>query len=231
MARYEYKTRQQSNIPLGETFNMAVRAPAVANRIFNTLGDAQSYVDDELSNATAGIRITVINDSIPSNNGLYYVKSLSYSDGGVKVSGVLEKVGSNTEGLFVGDAVSRTGSSFSAANARDNDLYLNKITLDLFRKDPISQEWVYVCNIFPNSMDYGKCYYKLSRDGESHPEFDINTWTTVMPKVSDLPADDRDGQWFLWTRLYVEGEVGELHAKYTCSLIHSSLNMGTFSFN
>ena len=82
MARYEYNTRQQSNVPLGETFKMAVRAPAVANRIFNTLDDAQSYVDDELSNATAGIRITVINDRIPSNNGLYYVKSLSYLDGG-----------------------------------------------------------------------------------------------------------------------------------------------------
>lgn len=228
MASYEYKAPQQSNINWGEAFNMGVKAPAVANRIFLTLANAQQYVDDLMSSAVEGIRITVIKDPTPSNNGLYYVKSLPYKEGGTTIPGVLEKVGSNTNGFYVGNAVSKTGSTFPASNVNDGDLYLNKNTLDLFRKDSTTHEWTFIGNILAQGVDNSRCYYILSNNGEVHPQFSLDTWSTEMPKVSELPQSDQKGQWFLWTRLYSENEVGELEAKYTCSLIYSSLNLGTF---
>lgn len=229
MASYEYKASQQSNINWGETFNMSVKAPAVANRIFQTLDKAQEYVDDQMSSAVEGVRITVIGDPIQSNNGLYYIKSLPYVEDGQTVPGVLVKVGSNTDSLYVGNAVWRGGSTFPASGVKDGALYLNNNTLDLFRKDAETQEWVFIANILPQSVDYGKCYYILSRDGSEHPTFSLSAWSTSMPSVSDLPQAEQNGQWFLWTRLYYENETGELSAKYTCSMIFSSLNMGTFS--
>ena len=231
MASYEYKSSQQSNINWGESFNMSVKAPAVANRLFQTLADAQQYVDDEMSSAVEGVRITVINDQDQSKNGLYYIKSLPYIENGGTVPGVLVKVAANADGWYVGDAVSREGSSFPASRVNDNDLYLNKITLDLFRKDSTTHDWVLLGNILPQAVDYGKCYYILSRNGGEHPQFSLDTWSTDMPKVSELPQADQGGQWFLWTRIYIESEIGELSAKYTCSLIHSSLSMGTFSIS
>lgn len=73
MAGYnEYKTNEQSNIVLGETLKMAVKAPAVADRIFNTLEDAENYISDNYSSAIAGLVISVIND-IYANNGVYFV--------------------------------------------------------------------------------------------------------------------------------------------------------------
>lgn len=229
MASYDYRSDQQSNINWGESFKMSVKAPAVADRVFHTLADAQAYVDDMMSSATEGVRITVINDPVQSNNGLYYIKSLPYIEGGGTVPGVLVKVGPNADGLYVGDAVTKEGGSFPASRVNDNDLYLNNLTLDIFRKDNKTHEWVFVGNLIPKAVDYGRCYYILSRDGEERPQFDLDTWSTDMPKVSELPQREQGGQWFLWTRIYVEGEDGELDAKYTCSLIHSSLNMGTFS--
>lgn len=72
----EYKTPLQSNLAWGESFQMSKKAPAIAERIWGTLADAQSYIDNVNGSATAGLVIAVINDTNTSNNGAYFVKSV-----------------------------------------------------------------------------------------------------------------------------------------------------------
>ena len=226
MSEYqEHKSDYQVNFNWGETFNMTVKAPAISNRIFNTFAEAQAYTDDVESNSTEGIRITVLHDQDKDNNGVYYIKSLG--DG--EVSGVLEKIGDINIGFYVGNAVTREDtSSFQYKKLVDKDLYINKFTLDLFRYNSNDHEWNFLCNLVPSAINYGKYYYKLSRDGVTHPEFSFNTWSETIPSISDLPVADRDGQWFLWTRYYIQ-EEGEITPKYSVGIISSSLNLGTFS--
>lgn len=84
----EYKTEAQVNYGWGLTLEMTGKAPAVAKRIWRTLLDAQTYVNDPLDSATPGLTLSVIDDG--NNNGLYFVRSVGteYS------AGVLEKIGS-----------------------------------------------------------------------------------------------------------------------------------------
>ncbi len=72
MAYTEHKTDQQSNINIAETFRMAVKAPAIADRIFDTYEEADAYVKDVNSSATPGLILSIINDDT-SLNGLYQV--------------------------------------------------------------------------------------------------------------------------------------------------------------
>ena len=224
MAEYqEHKSRSQVNFNWGETFNMSVKAPVIANRVFDTFADAQAYVDDIEANSTEGIRITVLNDPNIDNNGVYYVKSIG--DG--ELPGELVRIGGRDCGIYTGNAVTIDDlSSFVLQSLNDKDLYINNETLDVFRWSAFDQSWEYICNLLPGTIDSGICYYKLSRDGVTHPEFSTSTWSTEIPSVNNLAAGERDGQWFLWTRLY---SAGERTPKYTASLISSSLNMGTFN--
>ena len=64
MADYEYKSPDQVPISWGESLNMVTKSPAVAKRIFLSKDDAQEYIDDAGSNATPGIRLTVLTDYI-----------------------------------------------------------------------------------------------------------------------------------------------------------------------
>ncbi len=84
MSEYsEYQTNQQSNINWGETFKMSVKAPAVADRVFETYDDAEAYVNDISSSAVAGINITVINDDDGTKNGIYYVNNTYDGNGDI----------------------------------------------------------------------------------------------------------------------------------------------------
>lgn len=223
----EHKTNYQVNLNWGETFNMTVKAPAVSNRIFDTFDDAQAYVDDFESNSTEGVRITVLNDNDEDKNGVYYVESVG--DG--EIPGVLVKIGGIYTGIYCGDAVSINNLyNFNYERLKNKDIYINKNTLDLFQYNKTLQKWEFVCNLIPRQIDYGKYYFILSRDSVNHPVFNVNTWSETIPDVNDLPVADRDGQWYLWTRYYFEDEDG-IHPKYTCAIISSSLNMGTFSLS
>jgi hypothetical protein len=78
---------------------MTGKAPAIAKRIFETLVDAQAYVDDINDSAVAGLQLSVINDIDSSKNGIYFVKSIG---DGIN-PGVLELVGKefvSTEGTI-----------------------------------------------------------------------------------------------------------------------------------
>jgi hypothetical protein len=96
-------TLKQNNKPWTLTWKASGRYPIVADRIFATLADAQAYVDDKsaTASATSGLVLSVINDSIAKNNGVYYVKSVANTDpkyGAILDKGTLVKVGgSETE--------------------------------------------------------------------------------------------------------------------------------------
>lgn len=74
----EYKTEQQSNINFNESFKMGVKAPLVADRIFETFDQADAYVKDPKSSAIPGLILSVIHDDRTESggkdwNGLYVV--------------------------------------------------------------------------------------------------------------------------------------------------------------
>lgn len=224
----EYKTKLQSNVNWLETFKMGRKAPAVANRIFGTLADAQSYVNDLNDSATEGIRISVIKDEEPTNNGLYYVKTIG--DG--TNDGELVQVGRGSAAWYKGNAVSGDESTKRIIGATPGDCYMNTQTLDIYvlGDDGI---WAKQGNMTALKIDKTVPYYKLSVDGTSHPEWDIKAWTKGDKEGTNIPCNYEDfnaGQIYLWTRFYNE-ENDEYVAKYTVALVYSSLNLGTFEIN
>ena len=70
----EYKTGVQVNYGFGLSFEASGKAPVIAKRIWETLADAQAYVDSATDTAIAGLQLTVINDTDASKNGVYFVK-------------------------------------------------------------------------------------------------------------------------------------------------------------
>lgn len=220
---YTYKTPKQVDLPWGETFSMAKKAPAVANRIFTTLNDAQAYVDNINDSATEGIRITVLNDSEINNNGVYYVKSIG--DG--ETPGELVKIGRGDVAWFRGNAVSEDGSIYKVYGSKLGDLYLNNDTLDLYElteNESLTYYWKFIANlnIQPPTIHTHQIYYILSDNNQDHPEWDINKWSKEIP----TNYNDFDGKSvYLWSRIYDEDDN---EYNYLVSLIHLSLNLGTF---
>lgn len=95
----EYKTGVQVNYGFGLSFEASGKAPVIAKRIWETLADAQAYVDSSTDTAIAGLQLTVINDTDASKNGVYFVKEAAGENG--KTVGVLVKLaqGADTSGL------------------------------------------------------------------------------------------------------------------------------------
>lgn len=95
----EYKTDKQVNYGFGLSFEATGKAPVVAKRIWETLADAQAYVDSATDTAIAGLQLTVINDTDASKNGVYFVKEAAGENG--KTVGVLVKLaqGADTSNL------------------------------------------------------------------------------------------------------------------------------------
>lgn len=81
----------QVNYGWGLTLNMTGKAPAISKRIFDTLADAQAYVNDANDSAIAGLQLSVIADTDTSKNGIYFVSKI----GTGTEDGVLVKIGSD----------------------------------------------------------------------------------------------------------------------------------------
>ncbi len=96
----EYKTDRQVNYGFGQAFEATGKAPVVAKRIWETLADAQAYVDSLTDTAIAGLVLTVINDG--ENNGVYFVTEAA-GDGSA-TAGVLVKLGSASDTVTVDSA-------------------------------------------------------------------------------------------------------------------------------
>lgn len=99
----EYTSKLQKNQGWNLTWSALDRYPMVAKRRFNTLADAQAFVDDVApgASATEGLIISVIRDSVAKNNGVYYISKVANTDaeyGEIRSTGELIKVGgSETE--------------------------------------------------------------------------------------------------------------------------------------
>lgn len=225
----EYKTKLQSNVNWLETFKMGRKAPAVANRIFGTLEDAQEYVNDLNDSATEGIRISVIKDKEPTNNGLYYVKAIG--DG--TNDGELVQVGRGSAAWYKGNEISGETMDRSIPGSTPGDCYMNINTLDIYVLGDNGLTWAKQGNMSVLKIDKTAPYYKLSTNGNEHPIWDIAEWTRGDKEGGNIPCNYEDyeaGQVYLWTRFYDEGlkEGEEYVAKYTVSLVYSSLNLGSF---
>lgn len=85
----EKKFDAQVNYGWGFSFNMTGKVPAVAKRIFDTLSDAQQYIDDVEDTAIEGLVLSVVADT-DALNGAYFVQSVGKDD----INGVLVKLGS-----------------------------------------------------------------------------------------------------------------------------------------
>lgn len=81
MAYNEIITGLQVNTGWNLTFNPTGKFPVIAKRAFPTLADAQAYVDDPKSSATTGIVVTVTQDEVAKNNGIYLVSKVAGVDG------------------------------------------------------------------------------------------------------------------------------------------------------
>lgn len=81
MAYNEILTGSQTLAPFVLSLNANGKYPIIAKRAFPTLADAQGYVDDVNSSATPGIILTVTQDPIEKNNGIYLVSKVAGVDG------------------------------------------------------------------------------------------------------------------------------------------------------
>lgn len=90
-----YFTPAQSDLNWAQTFRMTMRAPAVANRIFDTLAHMQNYINDtsQKASATPGLLLVVIGDTANNgaNNGVYEVLTVKETAGGA--AGTYRRVG------------------------------------------------------------------------------------------------------------------------------------------
>lgn len=224
-----YKTKDQVNLNWVQTFQMKSKAPAVANRIFTTLTDAQAYVDNINDSATEGIRITVLNDSEINNNGVYYVKSIGDGEN----PGELVKIGRGDVVWFKGNGIEADGTENYLKTAKVGDLYYHTQNLDIFQliEEETKLIWKKIGNFSITSVNKSVPYYILSDNGTRHPDFDFETWVEGDDDGNNIPYnyEDFNGKSvYLWTRFYEEGET---KPKYTVALVHSSLNLGTFNLN
>lgn len=89
-----YMTCDQVNQNVAQTVRMTVRAPRIANRLFETLEQAQAFVDHvgDTATATRGLILSVFDDT-EEKNGLYQVEAVAINPGEV---GRLKKIGGDT---------------------------------------------------------------------------------------------------------------------------------------
>lgn len=70
----------QTNAGFGFALDATGKAPLIAKRIFATYADAEGYALDDKDSAVPGLMLTVIADSDPLKNGLYFVKAQDGTD-------------------------------------------------------------------------------------------------------------------------------------------------------
>lgn len=87
---YEKKFDNQNNYGWATTLNLSNKFPAISKRIFNTVEDAQSFVDNYNDSAIEGLILTVVSDK-DDKNGAYFVEKIKKTSS--DNNGVLKKIG------------------------------------------------------------------------------------------------------------------------------------------
>ena len=100
----EYTTDKQQNYGWGLTFDMSAKAPAISKRIWTSYADALEYINNVNDTAIAGLQLSVIGDSDPKKNGIYFVEKIGTGSN----DGILRKVGDDVK-------VSLQADNYSAA--------------------------------------------------------------------------------------------------------------------
>lgn len=90
MNNYEKIFYNQNNYGWATTLNLTNKFPAISKRIFNTLENAQSFIDNYNDSAIEGLILSVVNDT-PEKNGAYFVQSVKMTSS--DNNGVLTKIG------------------------------------------------------------------------------------------------------------------------------------------
>ena len=70
---------EQTNYGWGLTFNLTGKTPAISKRIFDTLEDATLFANDYNDSAIEGLLLSVVNDEVEKNNGVYFVQRIKKS--------------------------------------------------------------------------------------------------------------------------------------------------------
>ena len=117
----------QVNYGWGLSLNMTGKAPAVAKRIFNTYSDALAYVNDFNDSAIEGLNLSVVADSDPRKNGVYFVEKVGTSE--IKIiEGVETTVAKNDGSLVrVGGTDTEVVKNYSAAVALSKHLVVGQL--------------------------------------------------------------------------------------------------------
>ena len=110
----EKKFDAQVNYGWGFSFNMTGKVPAVAKRIFDTLSDAQQYIDDVEDTAIEGLVLSVVADT-DALNGAYFVQSVGKDD----INGVLVKLGSED---YTDTEIQKNAKTYSIAKVEGTEL-------------------------------------------------------------------------------------------------------------
>ena len=110
----EKKFDAQVNYGWGFSFNMTGKVPAVAKRIFDTLSDAQQYIDNVEDTAIEGLVLSVVADT-DALNGAYFVQSVGKND----INGVLVKLGSED---YTDTEIQKNAKTYSIAKVEGTEL-------------------------------------------------------------------------------------------------------------
>lgn len=109
MAEYIYKDMLNEQ-GWGMTFNATGRLPIIGSRIFGTLNDLNSFLNEENGTAIAGVIVAVVNDGV--NNGVYRTSFISTdlidSDNNIKCYDEIKKK-TNLRAIRVVDADNQGG--------------------------------------------------------------------------------------------------------------------------
>lgn len=128
----EYKTDKQVNYGFGLSFEATGKAPIVAKRIWNTLADAQAYVNSTTDTAIAGLQLTVINDTDASKNGVYFVKEAAGENG--KTVGVLVKLAQGADVSSLQTQITTNKTAIDNLNGTTHSTSVSKKITDAINK-------------------------------------------------------------------------------------------------
>lgn len=81
--------------PTGLTYSRNGKDPLVDKVIWQTLAEAQAYVNDINQTAYVGMTLSVIGDGVLANNGFWYVESIGSGKDEAYTPGSLKKIGSS----------------------------------------------------------------------------------------------------------------------------------------
>ena len=82
-------TRSQSDLPWSQTFRMQMRAPVVANRLFDTKAHMIEYISDQTDKASAFVGMVVsVNHNYDGNDAVIDGSNMDADDGLYLITGV-----------------------------------------------------------------------------------------------------------------------------------------------